>query len=72
MNVERHFQDVVTITHHCAVVVATTVNAATAVRVSHSPCLGAAVGMIWLLFVCWLTDCLFACAFACVFGMDSV
>ena len=68
-NIEIHFHHVVTITHNC-VIVATTVNPA--VRAFHSPCLGATVGMICVVFVYWLTGCLFVCAFACVFGMDSV
>ena len=71
MNIDRHFHDVVTITHNCAVV-ATTVNPATIVRASHSLCLGAVVGIICMAFVYWLTGCLFVCAFACVFDMDRM
>ena len=62
MNVDRHFHHVVTITHNCVIV-------ATSVGASHSPCLGATVGMICVVFVYWLTGCLFVCVFACVFGM---
>ena len=61
MNIERHFHHIVMITRNCAV--------AAAVRASHSRCLGATVGMICVVFVYWLTGCLFVCAFACVFGM---
>ena len=62
--VEIHFHHVITTTHNC-VVVATA--AATSVRTSHPPSLGAAVvGMICLVFVFWLTGCLFVCAFAYV------
>ena len=50
MNIERHFHHVVTITHNC-VIVATTINPATSVHASHSRCLGAAVGMICVVFV---------------------
>ena len=57
MTIDRHFHDVVTITHNCCVIVATTVNRATSVRASHSPCLGATVGMICVVFVYWLTGC---------------
>ena len=46
--------------------------AASSGRASHSPRRGGAVGMICLLLVFWLPACLFVCAFACVFGMDSL
>ena len=66
MSVEIHLHDAITITHNCSAVAS-----AATVRVTHSPCLGAAVGMIFMVFVYWLTGCLFVCAFACVLGMDS-
>ena len=71
MNIDRHFHHVVTITHNC-VIVATTVNPATSVRASHSPCLGATVGMICVVFVYWLTGCCIClCICMCIWhGQD--
>ena len=71
MNIDRHFHRVVTITHNC-VIIATTVNPATSVCASHSLCLGAAAGAICVVFVYWLTGCLFVCAYCmCIwYGQD--
>ena len=65
MNIDGHFHHVVTITHNCSVGAATA-----SVRASHSPpwcgCWDDLSGVCIL-----LPGCLFVCAFACVFGMNS-
>ena len=67
--VERYLRHVITITHNRVVVA---VAATASARASHSRRPGAAVGMICLGLVFWLSGYLFVCAFACVFGMDSM
>ena len=69
MNIDRHFHAVVTITHNCVVV---TVIAAS-VRASHSRYLGATVGVIWLVFVYWLTGCFIClCICTCIWYAQDV
>ena len=65
MNIDRHFHDVVTITHNCVTVATTAANPAASVRASPSPCLGATVGMICVVIVYWLTGC-FICLCICM------
>jgi len=72
VNIDRHFHHVVTITHNRAVVAVAVAAADSAVRASHSRRPGAGIGMVYLVLVFWLCGCLFVCAFACVFGMDSM